>query len=128
MNVTVTMSHKQAEVVAAACEEYLRLRLGQFVDLAYDIATIAYPDMIDFDKRIAERDELQDALTHTYHSNRKYITEIPEDALIAETVWLAIRSKLAWHDNPDGDPWDVRFDKVWSRCNEEIPEVKIDGE
>ena len=43
----------------------------------------------------------------------------------AEQVWLAIRHALAWHDKPEGDPWNVCFDKPLNRSDQPQPVVKL---
>lgn len=43
----------------------------------------------------------------------------------AEQVWLTIRHALAWHDKPEGDPWNVCFDKPLNRSDQPQPVVKL---
>ena len=43
----------------------------------------------------------------------------------AETVWLGIRHALAWHDKPEGDWTNVRFDKPLNRSDQPQPVVKL---
>lgn len=40
-------------------------------------------------------------------------------------VWLTIRHALAWHDKPEGDPWNVCFDKPLNRSDQPQPVVKL---
>lgn len=43
----------------------------------------------------------------------------------AETVWLGIRHALAWHDKPEGDWTNVRFDPPLNRSDQPQPVVKL---
>lgn len=46
-NVTITMSRKTAEAVKQACEEYLRLRMGQFEDFTNEVCCWDYVEQME---------------------------------------------------------------------------------
>lgn len=45
--VTITMSRKTAEAVKQACEEYLRLRMGQFEDFTNEVCCWDYAEQME---------------------------------------------------------------------------------
>lgn len=45
--VTITMSRKTAEAVKQACEEYLRLRMGQFEDFTNEVCCWDYVEQME---------------------------------------------------------------------------------
>jgi hypothetical protein len=138
--VTVTMSRPVAEAVQAACEMYLRLHMGQFYDLAEDLCMAKhYADMgakrfenaedekEDFYRALENRNMMQDDMDRAYQMFACH--PLIEDGMCipyrAETVWLGIRHALAWHDKPEGDWTNVRFDPPLNRSDQPQPVVKL---
>ena len=138
--ITLTMSRPVAEAVQAACEWYLRLHMGQFWDVADDLCMAKFysdakhnefktKEQRDnaFTVSIHRRNDMQDGLDNLY---RRYVLPAPISDLMeipyrAEQVWLVIRHALAWHDKPEGDPWNVCFDKPLNRSDQPQPVVKL---
>lgn len=80
-----------------------------------------------FTVSIHRRNDMQDGLDNLY---RRYVLPAPISDLMeipyrAEQVWLVIRHALAWHDKPEGDPWNVCFDKPLNRSDQPQPVVKL---
>lgn len=78
-------------------------------------------------ERSQRRNDMQDGLDNLY---RRYVLPAPISDLMeipyrAEQVWLVIRHALAWHDKPEGDPWNVCFDKPLNRSDQPQPVVKL---
>lgn len=138
--ITLTMSRPVAEAVQAACEWYLRLHMGQFWDVADDLCMAKFysdakhnefktKEQRDnaFTVSIHRRNDMQDGLDNLY---RRYVLPAPISDLMeipyrAEQVWLVIRHALAWHDKPEGDPWNVCFDKPLNRSDQPQPKIEL---
>lgn len=138
--ITLTMSRPVAEAVQAACEWYLRLHMGQFWDLAEDLCFAKfYSDAENnafqseeqrknaFNVAIGRRNTMLLEMERLY--SRCVLPAPTSDVMKvpyrAEQVWLAIRHALAWHDKPEGDPWNVCFDKPLNRSDQPQPVVKL---
>ena len=139
--ITLTMSRPVAEAVQAACEWYLRLHMGQFWDLADDLCFAKfYSDAKNnafqneeqrknaFDVAINRRDTMRVEMERLYSRCvlPAPISDVMKVPYRAEQVWLAIRHALAWHDKPEGDPWNVCFDKPLNRSDQPQPIIKLD--
>lgn len=139
---TITMSRPVAEAVKTACEWYLRLHMGQFEDLVEDLCMAKfYSDAKHnvfktkeqrnsaFTVSIHRRNDMRDELDNLY---RRYVLPAPISDLMeipyrAEQVWLGIRYALSWHDRPDGDRWNVCFDKPLNRSDQPQPKVELNA-
>lgn len=138
--IALTMSRPVAEAVQAACEWYLRLHMGQFWDLAEDLCFAKfYSDAENnafqseeqrknaFNAAIGRRNTMLLEMERLY--SRCVLPAPTSDVMKvpyrAEQVWLAIRHALAWHDKPEGDPWNVCFDKPLNRSDQPQPVVKL---
>ena len=138
--VTITMTRPVAEAVKIACEWFLRLHMGQFWDLAEDLCMAKFysdakhnvfktKEQRDnaFTVSIHRRNDMRDELDNLY---RRYVLPAPVSDLMevpyrAEQAWLGIRYALSWHDKPEGDRWNVCFDKPLNRSDQPIPIVKL---
>lgn len=138
--VTVTMSRPVAEAVAKACEMYLRLHMGQFEDLTDDLCMTEHfakrtagkfksekEASDDFHKVLRNRNEMRDEMNraHRLFACHPLIEDGMRIPYRAEQVWLGIRHALAWHDQPEGDWTNVRFDPPLNRSNQRQPTVKL---
>lgn len=140
LTVTITMTRPVAEAVKIACEWFLRLHMGQFWDLAEDLCMAKFysdakhnafktKEQRDnaFTVSIHRRNDMQDELDNLYH---RYVLPAPVSDLMevpyrAEQVWLGIRYALSWHDKPEGDRWNVCFDKPLNRSDQPQPTIKL---
>lgn len=125
--ITLTMSRPVAEAVQAACEWYLRLHMGQFWDVADDLCMAKFYSDAKHNE-FKTKEQRDNAFTVSIH--RRYVLPAPTSDVMkvpyrAEQVWLAIRHALAWHDKPEGDPWNVCFDKPLNRSDQPQPVVKL---
>lgn len=111
--VTITMSRKTAEAVKQACEEYLRLRMGQFEDFTNEVCCWDYAEQMekechtteerkkfhrdheqDFYKCMRLRDRMRAGLRALWAQNvpTASIQFTLKEAYRAESVWLAMNS------------------------------------
>lgn len=100
--------------------------LSTFIPLRNEFKTKEQRDNA-FTVSIHRRNDMQDGLDNLY---RRYVLPAPISDLMeipyrAEQVWLVIRHALAWHDKPEGDPWNVCFDKPLNRSDQPQPVVKL---
>lgn len=144
-NVTITMSRKTAEAVKQACEEYLRLRMGQFEDFTNEVCCWDYVEQMekechtteerkkfnrdheqDFYKCMRLRDRMRAGLRALWTQNvpTASIQFTLREAYRAESVWLAIRYALAWHDFPEGGMWNDFFSPL-NRSDQPMPKVEL---
>lgn len=144
-NVTITMSRKTAEAVKQACEEYLRLRMGQFEDFTNEVCCWDYVEQMekechtteerkkfhrdheqDFYKCMRLRDHMRAGLRALWAQNvpTASIQFTLREAYRAESVWLAIRYALAWHDFPEGGMWNDFFSPL-NRSDQPMPKVEL---
>lgn len=106
---------EQLKLIDTALEEYMRVRMGQFFDLATDLAMKNYDysdhseaNRKEFDYRIRNRNDSEEtfnaafraALPH-YNFNEIYWRK-NEDQLLAEDMWDTIRHQL-WLSDPRPD-------------------------
>ena len=134
------MSRATAEAVAAACEMYLRLHMGQFDDLAEDLCMCKhYADRIagkfknekeadrDFRRALRNRNSMTEEMDRLYYQFgcRPQISDGMRIPYRAEQVWLGIRHAMAWYDHPEGNPWSVCFDKPLNRSDQPQPKVEL---
>ena len=137
--ITLTMSRPVAEAVQAACEWYLRLHMGQFWDVADDLCMAKfYSDAKhnEFKTKEQRKNAFNVAIgrrnTMLLEMERLYsrcvlpapTSDVMKVPYRAEQVWLAIRHALAWHDKPEGDPWNVCFVAasvlLMTGCNKQV--------
>lgn len=143
--VTITMSRKTAEAVKQACEEYLRLRMGQFEDFTNEVCCWDYAEQMekechtteerkkfhrdheqDFYKCMRLRDRMRAGLRALWAQNvpTASIQFTLKEAYRAESVWLAIRYALVWHDFPEGGMWNDFFSPL-NRSDQPMPKVEL---
>lgn len=143
--VTVTMSRETAEAVKRACEEFLRLRMGQFEDFTNEVCCWNYVDQLtkecktkaqektfhekhkdDFWACMRHRDDMRLGMMALWrqHVMPASIDTTMKEAYRAESVWLALRYKLAWHDYPEGGTF-VDFYTPMNRSDQPFPKVEL---
>lgn len=124
--VTVTMSRETAVAVKLACEEYIRFRMGQFEDFVNEVCCWDYTEQMEKE-------------CHTSEERKKFHREHEQDfrkcmrlrnhmreAYRAESVWLAIRYALAWHDFPKGG-MGCDFFIPLNRSDQPMPKVEVNA-
>ena len=99
--VTIELTETQAKIVLLAVEEWFRLRMGQYSDLANDLAFYGYQcggNKAAFDNAIAKRTMLDGIL------NGLFLIAFPEygtprkvepDVNVASDIWSALRYELS---------------------------------
>ena len=121
----VTLNEEQMRVTQIALEEYFRLRLGQEMDFADDIASMETdlsadnPDhRVLFDRYIARRDAISHVMKAVFNIAWPcgIIRRKTESMMTAETIWDAIRT--ARGVNRRMTPFQVG--------DEPIPEIEVE--
>lgn len=128
------LNENQIRIVKDALEEYFRIRMGQWRDLADSLAS-KNADLSSDNPRhkemlvryIVERDAVEkvlkcagDILWGTTYCNPK-----SEDQLIAEDIWKVILHEL-WKDKQDRANWSVYSMEPFQESKEPLPEMRID--
>lgn len=110
--VIVELNETQARIVLIAVEEWFRLRLGQYSDLAYGLAFLGYDHNKakpgEFDRRIQRRDallEIVKAMLNIAFPCYGTPEGIPSEVHVASDIWSALRYELsskddAWNRTP----------------------------
>ena len=114
----MTMTEDQARLVIRALDFFSRMRMGQFAELIDLVLTVEGDDIDDYRKRRNEaarilleaRDVLMPELRDMHSLHGSYSVYMFDDARAAWHTLQAIRSCIAWHNNPAGG-WTVDFDK-----------------
>ena len=107
----ITLNEKQARLLAVACEDFFRLRMGQDADFADDIASMGHDwsnaddknrDRL-FEKYLTARDDIREVMKAVFHIAFGIYgqpKEKTEDMRIIEDIWEAIRFAMGasrWH-------------------------------
>lgn len=128
------LNENQIRLVKDSLEEYFRIRMGQWRDLAESLASKNIDLSADnphhekiFDRYLTEREAVErvlksagDILWRAPYDNPK-----SEDQLIAEDIWQVIRHEL-WKDNPDRNDWCVDSREPLRVSREPLPEMRIE--
>lgn len=111
---TLTITEKQAVLIKDALEEYFRIRMNQWWDLAdslsmknIDLSTDNPNHEKIFERYITERDSVRKVLEcagRILLENQK--NPKSEEQLIAEDIWQIIRHQL-WEDSENKNDWCV---------------------
>lgn len=120
---TLTMTEEQARITVAALDFWMRMRLGQWKELVG--LCLPYEQNVEYcDRRdeaelrlMSVRDFVMPELPH----NGSYsVYNFPETER-AFNILKAVRSAIAWHNNPEGG-WTVDFDRPMDiHVKEEMP-------
>ena len=99
----LTVNETQLRIIRDALGSYLRTRMGQFTDLAEDIAGVGFnwlnhtdEQFMDYLNRKDNSQKLFEAAFHVAQPKREKYTE---RMLIAEDIWQVIRNEL-WKNMP----------------------------
>lgn len=128
---TLTITEKQAILIRDALEEYFRIRMNQWSDLAdslvmkdIDLSPHNTNHANIFERYIIERE----AVRKVFECAGRIIWENQrnpksEEQLIAEDIWQVIRHQL-WKDSENRNDWSVDSRKPLRVSNEPLPEMK----
>lgn len=133
----ITVTERQLKLINTALEEFFRIGLNQWGDLADRVANIGfeYPpkDMpnreLVFDRHIHTRDTVRTVLEAAGRILWPYgLNKQDEDNLLAQDIWQAFRHQL-WLDRPDRDKLDYCVDgnKPLIQTNEPAPKCVLVG-
>lgn len=102
----ITLNDRQLACMKMALEDYFRTRMGQYFDLATDMA---YVDYKEGNNCVERRNNLQSMFESAYRNimnpGHRYNT-VSQEARIVEDMWQVIRHKI-WLDNPNRAEWSV---------------------
>ena len=114
----MTMTESQAQLVIRALDFFLRMRMGQFGELIDLVLTIKDGDIDEYARRRDEasrilldaRKVLMPELRDMRSLHGSYgVYHFPESTRAFRAL-QAIRSCIAWHNNPEGG-WTVDFNR-----------------
>ena len=128
---TLTITEKQAILIKEALEEYFRIRMNQWRDLADSLAMKNIdlsPDNPNheriFDRYIQDRDAVQKVLECVgrilWDGQRN---DKSNEQLMAEDIWQVIRHQL-WKDSENKNDWCVDASEPLRMSDEPLPEMK----
>ena len=106
----MTMTESQARLVIRALDFFSRMRMGQFTELIDLVLPVKGVDIDDYVARREEavrillnaRDVLMPDLRDMHSLHGSYSVYMFDDARAAWHTLQAIRSCIAWHNNPAG--------------------------
>ena len=133
----ITVTERQLKLINTALEEFFRIGLNQWWDLADRISKIdcALPSQDDpdrdriFDRRIQKRDAVRVVLEAAGRILWPYgLDKQDEDNLLAQDIWQVFRHQL-WLDRPDRDKlgYCVDGNKPMIQTNEPAPKCVLAG-
>lgn len=100
--VTIELTEVQAGIVLEAVEEWFRLRMGQYSDLANGLAFHGYEhdpeNKLAFDRRIVKRNAIQEvikAMLRIAFSDYGTPGQIEPEVHVAADIWSALRYELS---------------------------------
>ncbi len=128
---TLIITEKQAVLIKDALEEYFRIRMNQWGELAdslamknIDLSTDNLNHEKIFERYITERDSIRNVFEcagRILWENRR--NPKSEEQLIAEDIWQVIRHQL-WKDNEHRDDWCVDSREPLRMSDEPLPEMR----
>lgn len=127
----LTLTQKQAILIKDALEEYFRIRMNQWGDLAdslvmkgIDLSLHNPKHEIIFERYITERESVRKVLEcagQIIWENQR--NPKSEEQLIAEDIWQVIRHQL-WKDSENRNDWCVDSREPLRMSDEPLPEMK----
>ena len=134
MRYILELSEKQAEIIKISLEEYFRVRMNQWSDLANDLAFTGFDygsshNSMKFNARIERRDGTQRILEAAMDiaqpmRNHGIYPEQTTEMLRAQDVWQVIRHKLWIDRHGDEDSWCVDSRKPMCLTGEPLPKME----
>ena len=92
------VNETQLRIIRDALESYLRTRMGQFTDLAEDIAGVGFNWLNHTDEQFMDylnrKDNSQKLFEAAFHVAQPKLEKKTERMLIAEDIWQVIRHEL----------------------------------
>ena len=126
------INEKQAYAIKIALEEYIRLRMGQTLDLAESLASAGFiynkkdpENAKKFNEYLKRRDDTQELLDQAIRvSQPAKAWSLPEECLVMEDIWQVIRHQLYLDrgGDPNGMSVDARMPLQMSQ--EPLPEMR----
>ena len=127
----LVITEKQAVLIKNALEEYFRIRMNQWGDLA-DSLVVKDIDLsphnpkyeLIFERYITERESVRNVLEcagRIIWENQR--NPKSDEQLIAEDIWKVIRHQL-WKDSEHTDDWCVDSREPLRMSDEPLPEIK----
>lgn len=127
----LVITEKQAVLIKNALEEYFRIRMNQWGDLA-DSLVVKDIDLsphnpkyeLIFERYITERESVRNVLEcagRIIWENQR--NPKSDEQLIAEDIWKVIRHQL-WKDSENKNDWCVDSREPLRMSNEPLPEIK----
>jgi hypothetical protein len=127
----LTLSHKQAVLVKVVLEEYFRIRLNQWTDVAESLVMRGVTKEVrekDFDTLLAQRNMANEVFSAVGRALNDPYTFTPkqEDELMATEIWEVIRHAL-WMQREDKDAvgWCVDSQEPMQWSDEPLPKIEI---
>lgn len=128
---TLTLTEKQAVLIKEALEEYFRIRMNQWRDLADSLAM----KNIDLSPDNPNHERIFDGYIQDRYAVQKVLecagrilwdgqrNDKSEEQLIAEDIWKVIRHQL-WKDRLNKVEWCVDAREPLKVSDEPLPEIK----
>lgn len=129
------ITEKQAVLIKDALEEYFRIRMNQWGDLAESLAMKGIdlsPNNPNHDKAFERYITEREAVRKVLECAGRIIWENQrnpksEEQLIAEDIWQVIRHQL-WKDSENRNDWCVDSREPLRMSDEPLPEMqKVEG-
>ena len=132
MKITIECNEEQADLIAAALEDYFRLRMGQADHMAMSLAgdTFKWDESNPenkklFDEYIERRANLfyvYQALIKIAHVDRIRRT----DAFNTSDIWRCLSHELYMTSDGEKSDWDVRGDKPIKLGTLDLPKIEVE--
>lgn len=129
----ISLSEKQTIVIKDALEEYFRIRMNQWSDLADSLSSKNIdlsPDNPNhekiFERYLSDRDAVKEVFECAGRILWRYSQLNPktEEQLIAEDIWQVIRHEL-WKSSDVKGNWCVDSREPLRMSDEPLPEMKV---
>jgi hypothetical protein len=135
MNYNLTINEEQAKLIKTALEEYFRIRMNQWSDLAEDLAhegfvyNLADPENgMNFNDYLTRREHtemlLKQAMMAAQPQRTYKVMEMPEKCLIAQDIWQVIRHQLYLDNGGVPNGWVVDARKPLQMSEEQLPVIE----
>ena len=128
MKYCLTMNEEQARTIIAACDFWIRMRIGQWDELINLCTEYEQGKEVEYRHRrevLADRlfEARQIAMPELTRNASYGVFKFPQTER-AYNLLKAVRSAIAWHNKPEGG-WTVDFDRpMVMEVKEELPECK----